>query len=75
MEIDARGLKDPEPLRLLKEALQSEASVGETIHLLVDTKVMAAKARTFAAFTGSLCDIEEKDSYFQVSIDRMCNCG
>lgn len=75
MEIDARGMKDPAPLELLRTALRSQDSLGEEIIILVDTAALVKKVLAFASFTGCISDHEEADGFWRVRIRRMCNCG
>lgn len=75
IRIDARGLKDPEPLRLLRDALQGEESVGKEIVMLVDSRDDVKKVKTFGGFTGCLLDPVEKGDHWEVHITPMCNCG
>ena len=75
IRIDARGLKDPEPLKLLREALRGEESVGRKITMLVDTGEEVKKVKVFAGFTGCLLDQEDRGDHWLVSITPMCNCG
>ena len=75
MEIDARGLKDPEPLRLLREALRGEDTVGKKITILLDTPEEVKKVKSFAGFTGCLVDPEREGGHWKVRITPMCNCG
>jgi TusA-related sulfurtransferase len=75
MEIDARGLKDPEPLRLLRDALRGQDTAGKEITILVDSREEVKKVLAFSGFTGCLSDPEEKGDHWQVRITPMCNCG
>ena len=75
ISIDARGLKDPEPLRLLRDALRGEESVGkEDIHL-EKSRDDVKKVKTFAGFTGCLLDPVDRGDHWEIRITPMCNCG
>ena len=54
MEIDARGLRHPEPLSRLKEALEDPRSVGEPVFILVDSAQEAKRIETKNDFRGLL---------------------
>jgi TusA-related sulfurtransferase len=75
MEIDARGLKHPEPLRLLRDALQNQCSIEEKVTILVDSREEAKQVKTFAGFSGHGVEVEETGDHYRIRIDRMCNCG
>lgn len=75
MEIDARGLTHPEPLRRLREALQDQASVDNSIVILVDSREEAARVKAFAGFTDSLLEIDNLGDHYRLTVTRMCNCG
>ena len=75
MFIDARGLKDPEPLVKLREALRDQCTVENDITMLVDGKEEARKVKIFASMTYSPCEITKRDDHYELTIKRMCNCG
>ena len=75
MRIDARGLKHPEPLVKLREALRDQCTVEEDIIMLVDSKEAARKVKTFAAMTFCPCEIINHVDHYELKIQRMCNCG
>ena len=75
MRIDARGLKDPEPLLKLREALCDQRTVEDAITILVDTQEEARKVKTFAAMTFCPCEIVNRGDHYELRIERMCNCG
>ena len=75
MLIDARGLKDPEPLLKLREALRDQGTVENDITMLVDDKETARKVKPFASMTFSPCEITNKGDHYELTIKRMCNCG
>jgi TusA-related sulfurtransferase len=74
VEIDARGLRHPEPLVKLKEALEDPRSVGEPVYILVDSRQEVKRIEAFAAFSHHLFETETREDHWRVRIDRMCNC-
>ena len=74
MEIDARGLRHPEPLRKLKDALEDPRSVGEPVYILVDSREEAQRIKAFAGFSHHLFDSETREDHWRLRILRMCNC-
>lgn len=75
MLIDARGLKDREPLLKLREALRDQCSVENNITMLVDGKEEAKQVKLFASMTYAPCEIIKHDDHYELRIERMCNCG
>ena len=75
MLVDARGLKDKEPLLKLREALRDQCTVENDIIMLVDGKEEAKKVKLFASMTFSPCEIIKREDHYELKITRMCNCG
>ena len=75
MEIDARGLKHPEPLVRLRDALRDQCSVEEAVTVLVDSREEAKRVKAFAGFSNSPVEVEDRGDHYRIRIERMCNCG
>ena len=75
MEIDARGLKHPEPLLRLRTALRDQCSVEETVTMLVDSREEAKRVEAFAGFTKHQVEVQKESGHYRIRIIPMCNCG
>ncbi len=75
MEIDARGLKHPEPVLRLREALRDQCSLEEKVVVLVDSREEASYVKAFARFSSASVEAQDRGDHYRLVIERMCNCG
>ena len=75
MVIDARGLKHPEPVLKLREALRDQCSLEEKVTVLVDTPREASYVKAFALFSSAQVEVQDRGDHYRLVIERMCNCG
>lgn len=72
MVIDARGLRHPEPLRLLREAVPSLCSLDGSIEVLLDDEVAFRHIRTYAAVSGCTYEVKRTDGFYRILIESTC---
>lgn len=76
MQIDARGLKHPRPLQMLKEAITTMCSIEEYGDILVDNEQGAKQIKKFAKMSGCKYESHQHNGYLRVRIKGgTCMCG
>ena len=65
--IDARGLSCPEPLVLVRKAMETKADIYE---VLVDAKVAMENISKFAAFRSHDVEVEESGEDYKIIIRK-----
>ena len=76
MRIDTRGLKHPEPLKRIREAVSSICTDDVDVEVLVDTCEYSRTVKGFADMSGCRTEVEENGEYCIVRIKGgSCKCS
>jgi len=76
VKIDVRGLKHPEPLKKIKEAVSSLCTNYVDVEVLVDTCEYGKMVKGFAEMTGCETEVKEEKDYCVVKIKGgSCKCA
>lgn len=72
MTIDARGLKNPEPLKRLKEHFSTMCSIDDYVDLLIDSDAELTPVKTYASMSGCEYEVRKEEGYIIVRIKSPC---
>jgi len=76
MKVDARGLKHPEPIELLRDHMRKHCSKEIDVELLLDSSEYVKTTAAFARMSKCRTAMEKYEDYYIVRIKgEMCSCA
>lgn len=76
MKVDARGLKHPRPIEMLRDHMRSHCSKKIDVELLLDSTEQARTAAAYARMSKCRARMKRTREHFVLSIKgAMCSCA